>query len=222
MQIGRSTAVAILAAMVVFAPARAQDSQQEPPPAGPPPTAGPKAGTERGPSATPFSASRFRTPEARRMGWRRGGRGVMGFRGRGGFRGSVRGLGTELARMVNNPDFRQRLGITDAQAARIRQQTTDFQVSQIRSRADVQVNELQLLNLLSASNPDRAVIDQKLNQVSAAELALRKQQADYMLAIRDVLTQGQRQKLQQMRQARARGRRRTSMQTTRPTPSDNR
>lgn len=122
--------------------------------------------------------------------------------------------------MVDNPDFRQRLGITDAQAVKIRQQTTDFQVSQIRSRTDVQVNELQLRNLLSASNPDRAVIDQKLNQVSAAELALRKQQADYMLAIRDVLTPEQRQKLQQMRQARARGRTRT--QTTPPTPPANR
>lgn len=223
MKIGRSTALATLAAMVVIAPAWAQESQQAPPPAGPPATSSPDAGTGSGPSGPPPNArGRFRTMGPRRgmdfrggfggprvgpaeacrmIVRRRGGRDVMVYRERGEFRGPMRGLGTRLARMVNNPDFRQRLGITDAQAAKVRQQTSDFQVSQIRSRADVQVNELQLRNLLSAQNPDRATIDQKLNQVSAAELALRKQQVDYMLAMRAILTPEQRQKLRQMRQA---------------------
>lgn len=204
MQVGRATGLAILVALVAFAPAWAQDSQQTPLPSVPPTAAGPNAGNRGGAGGPQFNTRRrFGPPGEARMVWRRD-RGARYFRERGEFRGPRRGLGMGLAQIVNNANLRQQLGITDAQAGKVRQLTSDFQVSQIRSRADVQVDRLQLRNLLTAQNPDRTAIDQKLNQVSAAELALRKQQVHYRLDLRNVLTAEQRQKLQQMRQGRAR------------------
>lgn len=105
-----------------------------------------------------------------------------------------------LARLVNIPEFRERLGITADQAAKIRQQTTDFRKSEIRGRADLEVKRLELHDLLGADNPDRTAIDQKLQEISTARLTQEKSAIDYRLATRSALTPEQRQKLQQMRE----------------------
>ncbi len=117
----------------------------------------------------------------------------MGMHGRGGH-------GMRLARLLDNPEMRKQLGITDEQAAKIRQQTLDFRKAEIRSRADLQVKRLELHSLLSADNPDRAAIDRTLQDVGAARLAMEKSAIDFHLAMRSALTPEQRQKLQQMRQ----------------------
>jgi Spy/CpxP family protein refolding chaperone len=122
-------------------------------------------------------------------GWARG----RGMRGRG-------GPAAMLLRLVNNPTMRQRVGITTEQAAKIRQQTSDFLKQQIRSRADIQVQRIDLQNLMAAENPDRAAIDKTLGQISALRLAQSKADVDFHLAMRNALTPEQRQKLMQMRQ----------------------
>jgi Spy/CpxP family protein refolding chaperone len=96
--------------------------------------------------------------------------------------------------------MRERLGITADQAAKIRLQTSEFRKAQIRSRAELQVKRLELNELLAAANPDRAAIDKKLEEISAAQLAQRKSEVDYRLRMRGTLTSEQRQKLQQMRE----------------------
>jgi Spy/CpxP family protein refolding chaperone len=101
---------------------------------------------------------------------------------------------------LNNPAMREKLGITAEQAAKIRLQTSQFRKAQIRSRADLQVKRLELNELLAADNPDRAAIDKKLEEISAAQLARRKSEVDYRLTMRNTLTSEQRQKLQQMRE----------------------
>jgi Spy/CpxP family protein refolding chaperone len=103
-------------------------------------------------------------------------------------------------RLVNNPAMREKLGITDEQAAKIRQQTFDFQKAEIRGRAEMQVRRLELKQLLTAANPDRAAIDQKLEQISTAQLAQRKLKVNYRLDMRAALTSEQRQKLQNLRE----------------------
>jgi Spy/CpxP family protein refolding chaperone len=96
--------------------------------------------------------------------------------------------------------MREKLGITAEQAAKIHLQTSEFRKAQIRSRADLQVKRLELNELLAADNPDRAAINKKLEEISAAQLARRKSEVDYRLKMRDALTSEQRQKLQQMRE----------------------
>ncbi len=126
-------------------------------------------------------------------GWGQGGGHGMGMHGRGG-----RGMG--LAFLVNDPEMRKRLGITDEQAAKIRQQTLEFRTAEIRSRADLQVKRLELRSLMAADNPDRAAIDKTLQEVGAAQMAAEKNAVDFHLAMKGTLTPEQRQKLQQMRQ----------------------
>jgi len=161
-------------------------------------------GTPPGPGSQPPSPPGERVTfhrgqgQMRRWEFRESERNFHGFRGRYGRR--WRDSEFRLMRLVNNPAMREKLGITDEQAAKIRQQTFDFQKAEIRGRAEMQVRRLELKQLLTAANPDRAAIDQKLEQISTAQLAQRKLKVNYRLDMRAALTSEQRQKLQNLRE----------------------
>ena len=104
-----------------------------------------------------------------------------------------------LARLANNPTFRERIGMTPEQAQKIRTETFDFREAQIRNRADVQVKMLQLRELMSAENPDRGAINSKLEEISSAKLVQAKAAVNFHLDMRAALTPDQKLKLQQMR-----------------------
>jgi len=118
-------------------------------------------------------------------------------------RGGMRGFGMErrefgLGRLLNDPAVRQQLGITAEQVGKIRQQESDFRKTEIRNRADLQVKRIDLQDLLAADKPDRAAIDSKLQEISAAQLALEKAAVDQRLNMRDAITPAQREKLRQL------------------------
>ena len=129
-------------------------------------------------------------------------RGPMDHQGARWNRGNRRGMQRQfmLARLVKDPAFRQRVGITTEQAQKIENQTFDFRKAQINNWADLAVKRLELGQLMSATNPDRSAIDQKLAEISAAQLAQAKAMVDFRLDMRAALTPDQRQKLQDMRQ----------------------
>ena len=133
----------------------------------------------------------------------------MGPRGWGGDRDGWRTMGWRhhhrhhgfmLARMVNNPTFRERLGITPEQAQKIRSETLQFQENHIRNRADLQIKRLQLQNLMTADSPDRSAIDKQLQEISAARLTQTESDVNFYLDMRTALTPDQKLKLRQMRQ----------------------
>src|SRR5271155_2964242 len=93
-----------------------------------------------------------------------------------------------FARLLNDPAIRQQVGITDEQAATIRNRELDFRKTEIRGRADVEVKRLELKDLLAADKPDRAAINAKLQEISAAQLSLQKTAIDYRLTMRDAIT----------------------------------
>jgi Spy/CpxP family protein refolding chaperone len=179
MHIRSKVAAAVLVLGMVCLPGLAQAPQEGPPP--PEQSQGPDG---FGP---------------RRMVWNmRGGepmgQGSWGFmRGRG---MGDRGMG--LGRILRDPEAQKQLGITTEQAAKLRQQESDFRKAAIRDRADLEIKRMDLQDLLSADNPDRSAIDSKLNEVGAAQLALEKSAIDHRLAMRDALTPAQRQKLKEM------------------------
>jgi Spy/CpxP family protein refolding chaperone len=90
------------------------------------------------------------------------------------------------------------VGITDEQAATIRKQELDFRKTEIRGRADLDVKRIDLKDLLAADKPDRAAINAKLQEISAAQLSLQKSSIDYRLSTRDAITPAQRDKLRQV------------------------
>ncbi len=100
--------------------------------------------------------------------------------------------------MLRNPAFRERLGITSEQAARIEAQQSAFQKAMIRSRAEAQVKRLELRELLAAEKPDRALIGQKLSQLNEAQFAVQKLMLENRLAMREMFTPEQREKLRQL------------------------
>jgi len=110
------------------------------------------------------------------------------------------GPGMGLAFLVNNPEMRKRIGITDEQAAKIRQQTLEFRKAEIRNRADLEIKRLDLHSLMAADTPDRGAIDRTLQEVGAAQMALEKSAVDFHLAMRSALTPEQREKLKAMRE----------------------
>ena len=103
-----------------------------------------------------------------------------------------------FARLLNDPAIRQQAGITDEQAATIRKQQLDFRKTEIRGRADVEIRRIELKDLLAADKPDRAAINAKLQEISAAQLSLQKSAIDYRLTMRDAITPAQRDKLRQL------------------------
>jgi Spy/CpxP family protein refolding chaperone len=126
--------------------------------------------------------------------------------GFGGMRGRHRGRrDMMLARIVENPQMRERLGITPEQATKIQDETFEFRKARIRNRADVELKRVELENLMRAETPDRAAIDKKLDELAAARLVQAKTAVHYHLAMRDVLTPEQRQKLRAMFAERGRG-----------------
>jgi Spy/CpxP family protein refolding chaperone len=153
-----------------------------------------------------FAGRRGFTPGPQAAGQFHNVRGRRGMR-RGMMRGGMRGMA--LSRMLENPMLRQQLGVSADQAAKIRQQETDFEKAEIRNRADLQVKRLELNQLMSVDKPDRAAVDAKVAELGTAQAAMEKATIDNRLNMRDALTPVQRQRLEQIvaqrRQARFQG-----------------
>jgi Spy/CpxP family protein refolding chaperone len=185
MQISPKIALVLLAAAISLPPALAQAPDQGP---GPDEPSGP-AMRQPMPGGG-WHARGGQGPGGNR--WDRG-RGMgMGMYGRG-------GRDFMLGRIIHDPAVRERLGITAEQTTKIEQESSAFRKTQIRNRADVEIKRVELRDLFSADQPDRAAIDKKLEEISAARLAQQKAAVGFYLTIRNVLTPEQRQKLQEMR-----------------------
>jgi Spy/CpxP family protein refolding chaperone len=175
---------------------------------GPRDIAGAPGGERMGPGGPGGGADGFVDPGgpggpggARRMG-PDGRRGDWG-RGRGG-RGR-REFG--LSRILSNPEIEQKVGVTPEQVAKIRQQETAFRKTAIQQRADLEVKQIDLRDLLGADKPDRAAIDRQLQAISSSRLAMDKSRIDFRLNMKDALTPEQREKLRQAIKDRAQARR---------------
>jgi Spy/CpxP family protein refolding chaperone len=118
----------------------------------------------------------------------------------------MRGRGAGLGWMLNDPAMRERLGVTAEQAAKIQSQESAFAQNRIRTQADLQAKRMELDRLMRAENPDRALVDKKMRELSDSRLAAEKSQFDHQLTMRNALTPEQKQKLEawrkEMRQSR--------------------
>ncbi len=141
------------------------------------------------------------------MGFGHGPMGHMGMQpgmGRGIGRGMGMGMGmgggrgpAPLGRIVNNPAMRERLGITAEQAAKITQQENDFQKAGIQNRATMEIKHMELEQLMSSEKPDRAAIDKKLSEISAAQLTEQQANVHHQLDMKSAMTPEQQMKLHQ-------------------------
>jgi Spy/CpxP family protein refolding chaperone len=177
MNIRTKVGLGALALALSCAPMIAQDAPQGPPP-------GPGAGqVQRGGPGGPAGPGAKRGPMGRERGER------------GGRWGHERHF--SLARVLSDPEIQQKVGVTADQVAKIRQEESTFRKTEIRQRADVAVQRIDLRDLMAAQTPDRSAIDAKLQQISSAQLALEKARVDFRLNMKQALTPEQREKLRQ-------------------------
>lgn len=184
MNIRTKIGLAALALAISGAPMFAQDAPQ-----GPPPGAA-RGQVQRGGPGGPG-------PRRGRTERNRGERGQRWGRARN----------FSLARVLSDPEIQQKVGVTADQVAKIRQQESTFRKTEIRSRADLAVQRMDLRDLLAAQTPDRSAIDAKLQQISTAQLSMEKARVDFKLNMKQALTSDQREKLRQALRERRQARR---------------
>jgi Spy/CpxP family protein refolding chaperone len=180
-------------ASIASAQAQAPAAPQQQPP-GP---AGPGLGWgQRGWGPGMGWGQRLGPPQGRGMGMHRGMRGQMG----PGTRGLGRmDRGAMLGRLLQNKQFRERIGVTPEQAAKIQSQHSAFSQARIRNSADLAARRMELNQLMAADNPDRALIDKKMREFSDARLAFEKAQFEHRLTMRSAFTPEQKLKLEEWR-----------------------
>ena len=188
MEVYSKSALAVLAVALGSAPVLAQEDPQDPPPE----QQMAREGFDTRGGMQPGGLDEERGPWGGRHEDFGGGE-RMGMRRFGRERGEFR-----LARLLNDPAVREKLGITAEQVGAIRKQESDFRKAEIRERADLEVKRVDLRDLLEAEKPDRAAIDSKLQEISTARLTLEKSAIHYHLAMRGAITPEQREKLHQL------------------------
>lgn len=176
----RKLAIGILGLMVLLASAMISTAQEGGPPAAP------------GQGQHQFGGGPH--------GWGNGrpafaqGRGRFGMEGRMGWQHGRRGMGGLLF-MAQNPRVRQALGLTDDQVQRLHTLGVDAQKASIQNRADLELRQLELRELMRADNPDDNAIMQKLDQINALRGKMAKERVQTLLSARSVLTPDQLKKI---------------------------
>jgi len=91
------------------------------------------------------------------------------------------------------------LGLTQEQKEKIRSARLEFQKEKIRLKADLKIAKLELRSLMADEKADKATIFQKIEEIGTLRTRLAKSQVEQKLALRDILTKEQRDKLKELR-----------------------
>ena len=116
--------------------------------------------------------------------------------------GRGRGLGLGPLGIGRDPMLRQQLGLSDDQVAKIESAQLEFAKQEIQRRAALRAKRLELAALLRAENLDRGAIERKLREVNELELQTRLAWLDHGLAVRNLLTAEQRDRLRPLQRER--------------------
>ncbi|MGB7624913.1 MAG: periplasmic heavy metal sensor [Terriglobia bacterium] len=106
-----------------------------------------------------------------------------------------------LARILQNPDVRTKLGITNEQFAKLQTTFLNSSKNAIRGKADLKIKHIELTHLMNADKVDRAQVEQKIDEISALRSSLMKNQIDARLTFKETLTADQLNKLREWRES---------------------
>lgn len=123
-----------------------------------------------------------------------------GRRGPGGFGMRGPGMGPGFGMRRGFSRLQEELGLTDDQRTKLRQQAAEGRKAAVRTRADLEIKQMELHELMAADSPDRAQIDRKLRELADLRYAMQKSHVDQRLAFQQLLTAEQRAKLRQFRE----------------------
>jgi Spy/CpxP family protein refolding chaperone len=126
--------------------------------------------------------------------------GMGRWEGRHGFEG-----GRGLLGLADNSRLRAYLNLTDQQADRLHQISVDSRKSSVKTRADLELRNIELRELLRADSPDHDAVMKKVQEVSELRGQMMKQHMETLLAARSVLTPEQQKKLRSFQENRGFG-----------------
>ncbi|MBZ5552499.1 MAG: periplasmic heavy metal sensor [Acidobacteriia bacterium] len=106
-----------------------------------------------------------------------------------------------LVRALRDQNLRAKLGVTDEQYAKLRTAFLNSARTAIKNKADLRIKRLELASLMDADKVDHAQVDLKINEISALQGALLKNQIQTRLTVKETLTADQLNKLHEWRQA---------------------
>lgn len=92
-----------------------------------------------------------------------------------------------------------RIELTQEQKEKIRDTRLDFQKQNIRLKADLKIARLDLRSLMADEEADKAKIYQKIEDIGTLRTKLAKNRVDQKMALRDILTKEQRDKLKELK-----------------------
>jgi Spy/CpxP family protein refolding chaperone len=126
--------------------------------------------------------------------------GAPGRESRGGFAmgddfGHGQHMASRLLAMLDNDRVKSALGLSDDQTSHLRQIVLDTEKANIKTRAEVQVQGIELRELLRADNPDRDAVMKKIDEISALRTEMAKQDVSALLQAKSVLTPEQQKKI---------------------------
>ena len=93
------------------------------------------------------------------------------------------------------------LELTTEQIKKIKAMRLDMAKEKIRLRSELELKQLELRELMSADEPDIRRIEAKIDEMAPLRTELQKKRIEHRLAVRNVLTQEQKAKLELLRGA---------------------
>lgn len=114
------------------------------------------------------------------------------------FRARMR-MGGPMGEWWKNPELAQKIGLSDQQTQQLDKISYDSQLKMIDLRATLEKEQLMLGQMLQADHPNENEVLGQVDKVSQARAAIERARVQRMLAIRNVLTVEQWQKLKAAR-----------------------
>ncbi len=114
------------------------------------------------------------------------------------FRGPEgRSISQWILALLDNVQFRSEVNLTDDQVTRLREIVTNTEKSNIQTRAQMQVDGIDLRQLLQADKPDPDAVMKKVQQISELRGQMMKNNVQALLEAKTVLSPGQQERVRQ-------------------------
>lgn len=111
-------------------------------------------------------------------------------------------MGRRILALLDNSHFRAEVKLTDTQVSHLRQIVTRAEKSNIETRAQIEVDGIDLHQLLRAAKPDQAMVMKKVQEISQLRGQMMKNNIQALLQAKTVLTPEQQEKIRQFFQNR--------------------
>jgi len=96
--------------------------------------------------------------------------------------------------------FKQKLNLSDQQAEQLKELNFNTAKELIQMKADLKTAQLEMKRMIAERNPDKEALFRKLDEISRIQAEMKKVHLEKKLALREILTEEQLDKVREMKQ----------------------